>query len=337
MDGQKIIAETFDLAIGYHSRGRINTVMQNVSLRAGTGELVAVIGRNGTGKSTLLRTLVSLQPALSGRVEIRGEALHRICSADLPRTISFTSTEPVSVQNIRVHEAVALGRFPYTNWIGTLTPEDEETVKEAMEVTGISSLAGRRLDSISDGERQRTLIARSLAQDTSLLVMDEPTAFLDLPSRYSIVSLLRRLTREKGKSVIYSTHDLDTAINEADRIWLMTADGIADGAPEDLILTGTMEKAFESPMLTFSSTDGTFSVVRERKIPVALEAEGPGAKLTEKALYRCGYSIDMKARLKVKLVESEGERLWLLVSDTDNESFASIHDLLFRLSARAYC
>ena len=336
MDRQRIIVETIDLAIGYHSRGRINRVMQNISLGAGAGELVAVIGRNGTGKSTLLRTLVALQPALAGRIEINGEDLHRISSTVLPRTVSFTSTEPVAVRNIRVHEAVALGRFPYTNWIGTVTPEDEEAVSEAMEVTGIATLAGRRIDSISDGERQRTLIARSLAQDTSLLVMDEPTAFLDLPSRYSIVSLLRKLTREKGKSVIYSTHDLDTAINEADRIWLMTGEGIADGAPEDLLLTGTIEKAFESPMLSFSSTDGTFSFVREKKIPIALEAEGPGARLTEKALNRCGYSIDKQAGLKVKMIEIEGERVWLLVNGPENERFTSLYDLLSRLAAEEY-
>jgi len=332
MGSQNIIAEAIDLDIGYHSRGKVNSVMKHISLRAGAGELVALIGRNGTGKSTLLRTMTSLQPALGGIIKIKGEDLRNISNSSLPKTISFTSTEPVTVRNIRVRDAVALGRFPYTNWIGTLTPEDEDIVSEAMEVTGITPLAGRRIDSISDGERQRTLIARSLAQDTSLLVMDEPTAFLDLPSRYSIVSLLRRLTREKGKSVVYSTHDLDTAINEADRIWLMTGDGIADGAPEDLILTGTIEKAFESPMLAFSSTDGTFSFVRERRTAIALEGEGIGARLTEKALNRCGYSIDQNALLRVRMIESEGERAWLLVRGPYDERFASLHDLLHRLS-----
>jgi iron complex transport system ATP-binding protein len=332
MDRRNIIAETLDLEIGYHSRGKINSVMQHISLQAGVGELVALIGRNGTGKSTLLRTLVALQPALGGRIKIKGEDLQNISNVSLPKTISFTSTEPMAVRNIRVHEAVALGRFPYTNWIGTLTPEDEDIIGGAMEVTGITPLADRRIDSISDGERQRTLIARSLAQDTSLLVMDEPTAFLDLPSRYSIVSLLRRLTREKGKSVVYSTHDLDTAINEADRIWLMTGGGIADGAPEDLILTGTIEKAFESPMLAFSSTDGTFSFVRDRKTAIALEGEGPGARLTEKALNRCGYAIDQNASLRVKMIEGKGERAWLLVKGTDDERFTSLYDLLHRLS-----
>jgi iron complex transport system ATP-binding protein len=336
MGRQRILVETFDLDIGYHSHGKVNRVMSDISLRAGEGELVALIGRNGTGKSTLLRTLVALQPELGGRIEIRGKDLHHISSTVLPKTVSFTSTEPVAVRNIRVHEAVALGRFPYTNWIGALTPEDEKAVSKAMEVTGINALGGRRMDSISDGERQRTLIARSLAQDTSLLVMDEPTAFLDLPSRYSIVSLLRRLTREKGKSVIYSTHDLDTAINEADRIWLMTGEGIADGAPEDLILSGTIEKAFESPMLAFSSADGTFSFVRERRMSIALEGEGPGVRLTEKALNRCGYAIDQKAVLKVKMIESEGERMWLLINGPKNERFSSLYDLLYRLYDEPY-
>ena len=332
MGRKNIIAETIDLTIGYQHHTKVTRVMEHISLKAGEGELVALIGRNGTGKSTLLRTLVSLQPALGGRIEIRGRDLHHISSSILPRTVSYTSTEPVVVRNIKVQETVSLGRFPYTNWVGTLTREDEEAVNEAMEVTGIKALDRRRIDSISDGERQRTLIARSLAQDTSLLVMDEPTAFLDLPSRYSIVSLLRRLTREKGKSVIYSTHDLDTAINEADRIWLMTGDGIADGAPEDLILAGTIEKAFESPMLEFSSTDGTFSFIRERKIPIALEARGPGARLTEKALNRCGYAIDREAALRVKLVESKEGMVWLLNPGEREQRFASLYDLLLCLS-----
>ncbi len=328
----KIIAETFDLSIGYHTRNRVNMVMEHLSLEARQGELVALIGRNGTGKSTLLRTLVGLQPELGGRVRLQGVDLHAIGSSQLPRIVSFTSTEPVAVRNIRVHDVVALGRFPFTNWIGSLAPDDEEAVNEALGATGLITLANRSIDNISDGERQRTLIARSLAQDTALLVMDEPTAFLDLPSRYSIVSLLRQLTREQGKCVIYSTHDLDTAINEADRIWLMTGEGIAEGAPEDLILKGIVARAFESPQLSFSSNTGTFSFIRKQQTGIALEGKGLAVRMTERALNRCGYTRDPQASLKVTVSESHEGTEWIVLRNTGTEHYRSLYDLVSSLA-----
>jgi iron complex transport system ATP-binding protein len=327
----EIIAETRDLAIGYRNRDRIFKVMQGLSLKARRGELVALIGRNGTGKSTLLRTLTGLLPPLGGKIMLDGNALDDISLSRLPRIVSFVSTEPVLMHNIKVREVVSLGRFPYTNWIGTLSAADEEAVKVAMEATGLSGLSGRSIDGISDGERQRTLIARSLAQDTGLLVMDEPTAFLDLPSRYGIVSLLRKLTREKGKCVIYSTHDLDTAINEADRIWLMTGDGVTEGAPEDLMLTGRLARAFESPLLSFSLSDGTFSFVRSRQTGIALEGRGKAAKLTARALARCGYTTDPQALLVVKVADSAGETEWTVTDGVNVERYRSLYDLVTHL------
>src|SRR5512133_2162061 len=228
--GDKILV-TENLTVGYVNHGRSAPVMEHIGLSARHGELVALIGRNGSGKSTLLRTIVSLQNPLEGRVIIQGKPLGTIDTSELPVLVSFTSTEPFPGHNIRVREVVALGRFPHTNWIGSLNDADVKAVTEALEVTGLLQLADRNIDNISDGERQRTLIARSLAQDTDLLVMDEPTAFLDLPSRFAIVSLLRKLTREKGKCVIYSTHDINTAVNEADSIWLMSSNEIEQGAP----------------------------------------------------------------------------------------------------------
>ena len=330
-----VIAETFDLSIGYLTRGRGTTVMDHLSLTARRGELVALIGRNGTGKSTLLRTMVALQPALRGTVRLLGQEINTLKSQGLPRVVSFTSTEPISLRNIKVREVVALGRFPYTNWIGSLTAGDERSVSEALEVTGMLGLADRNIDNISDGERQRTLIARSLAQDTDLLVMDEPTAFLDLPSRYSIVGLLRKLTREKDKCVIYSTHDLDTAINEADRIWLMTETGICEGAPEDLMLSGMLAKAFESPLLSFSQTAATFSFVRERLVPIALEGTGLVRKLTERALRRCGYRIEQDAALKVTVNENTDGTEWIIINGLNKEHYTSLYNLISHLPGEA--
>ena len=326
-----VLAETVELTIGYTFRRRCVTIMEDLSVSAGSGELVALIGRNGAGKSTLLRTIVSLQHPIGGSIRLHGRELNTIGSTMLPRIVSFTSTEPVAERNITVREAVSLGRFPYTNWIGSMTTADRKAIDLALEDTGMLALAGRRLDNISDGERQRTLIARSLAQDTDLLVMDEPTAFLDLPSRYSIVSLLRKLTREKGKCVIYSTHDLDTAINEADRIWLMHGDGITEGAPEDLLLSGTIAHAFESPQLSFSSSDGTFSFVRGRRRGIALEGDAPALRLTEKALGRCGYTVDQKADVKITVQKgTEGWR-WTLSDGSESKCYSTLYDLMVHL------
>lgn len=322
-----IIAETRSLEIGY-TRKKTVSVMKGLSLRARRGELVALIGRNGTGKSTLLRTLVGLQPPLAGEIILDGMALHETGSSRLPRIVSFVSTEPVAVHNIRVRDVVALGRFPYTNWIGTLTDADRMAVTGALEATGMAQLEERSIDSISDGERQRTLIARALAQDTGLLIMDEPTAFLDLPSRYGIVSLLRRLTREQGKCVIYSTHDLDTAINEADRIWLMTGDCVSEGAPEDLILKGSLARAFESPLLSFSVNEGTFSFVRGRQKTIALEGRGKTAKLTARALARCGYTTGPESPLAVKISESGPAAEWILTDGSSKKRYRSLYDLV---------
>jgi iron complex transport system ATP-binding protein len=328
-----ILAETIDLSIGYVTHGRRRTVMDHLSLDAHHGELVALIGRNGTGKSTLLRTMVALQPSLHGTVKLEGRDLNATGRSDLPKIVSFTSTEPIALRNIKVREVVALGRFPYTNWIGALDADDERSVNEALEATGILPLADRNIDNISDGERQRMLIARSLAQDTDLLVMDEPTAFLDLPARYSIVGLLRTLTREKGKCVIYSTHDLDTAINEADRLWLMTEAGVSQGAPEDLMISGVLARAFESPLLSFSHTAGTFSFVRKRLSPIALEGTGVISELTERALRRSGYTITPDADLKVIVNETANSTEWILINNLQRECYTSLYNLISHLPA----
>lgn len=325
-----IIAETLALETGYNRKKTVS-VMKGLSLQARRGELVALIGRNGTGKSTLLRTLVGLQPPLAGNIVLDGMPLRDTNPSKLPRIVSFVSTEPVAVHNVRVRDVVALGRFPYTNWIGTLTEADMMAVAAALDATGMTQLADRSIDSISDGERQRTLIARALAQDTGLLVMDEPTAFLDLPSRYGIVSLLRRLTREQGKCVIYSTHDLDTAINEADRIWLMTGDGVSEGAPEDLILNGSLARAFESPMLSFSANEGTFSFVRGRQKVIALEGRGKTARLTARALARCGYTTTPDAALAVKISESGPTAEWILTDGKREKHCRSLYELMTAL------
>lgn len=336
MQQRKEILSATDLGIGYSRHQGESVVMKNINISANQGELVALIGRNGSGKSTLLRSLIAMQPPLEGSVLLKGQQLNNISRGELTRTISFTSTEPIDIHNIRVREAVALGRFPYTNWLGTLTGDDKTHIEESLELAGLAHLADRKIDRLSDGERQRVLIARSLAQDTELLIMDEPTAFLDLPSRYSIVSLLRKLSHEKNKSIIYSTHDLDTALNEADKLWLMKPGSIGQGAPEDMVLDRSLADAFENPSLSFSISSGAFSFVRVPKGSVALEGTGYLRKWTERALLRSDFKIDAQAACHIKVADVSGHTEWHVnLQDNTCLTFNTIYDLISYLGELA--
>lgn len=331
------ILETRDLSIGYTGKGKERVLMQNLNISAGIGDLVALVGKNGSGKSTLLRTLVTLQQSLDGTVLLNGVPIETYKHADLPKMVSFVSTEPITVHNLKVKEAVAMGRYPYTNWIGTFTREDIIAVENAMEATGLTALSENLIDNISDGERQRVLIARALAQDTELLVMDEPTAFLDLPSRYNIVNILRLLTRENGKCVIYSTHDLDTAMSESDIMWLMADNTIVQGAPEDHLLSGKLAQAFKSPSLSFDSSSGKFSFTRAKTGEIALNADGFHREIMIKALDRCGISVNYNSPVKITARNKNGITEWLLDTGNETECFSSISYLLDHLTFDPGC
>lgn len=323
------IVLTKDLTIGYPDRQGMFRVMSGINVSALQGEMVALIGRNGAGKSTLLRSLVSLQRPVEGAIYLGGRILDQIPGSEMTKRVSFASTEPIDIHNIRVREAVALGRYPYTNWLGALSGEDVIRTEEALELTGLTKLADRKIDSLSDGERQRVLIARSLAQDTDLLVMDEPTAFLDLPSRYSIVSLLRKLSHEKNKCIIFSTHDLDTALNEADKIWLMNRDTLCQGAPEDLVINRSLARAFEDPFISFSTGTGTFSLKRTPKGYVALEGAGQLRRWTERALLRIDFKIDPASDCIVRAGINDEKPVWVIkIPGREDNTFSTLYDVV---------
>lgn len=233
------------LGIGYGSGARKKILLPPLTASAGRGELVAIIGRNGIGKSTLLRTIIGLQTSFGGQVLIEGEDLSKIPRMELARRVGYISTEIIRVSNMTVHDLVTLGRFPHTNWIGRIDDRSREVINDAIEKTGMRNFAGRYIAELSDGERQRAMIARVLAQDAAIMVMDEPLAFLDLPGKYEIANLIRNLSRA-GKTIIFSTHDLDIAVKIADRIWLMLKEGLTEGSPDKLIENGSFDAMFES-------------------------------------------------------------------------------------------
>lgn len=231
-----------DLSIGYPGKHSVKTVTEGISDTLQSGELTCLLGENGAGKSTLLRTLAGFQPPVNGEIDILGKPLKSYSNKDLARVISVVLTERTVLQNMTVEELVGLGRTPYTGFWGTLSETDVKKVDEALEMVGISALKQRQIQTLSDGERQKVMIAKALAQETPIIFLDEPTAFLDYPSKVEILKLLHRLSREQDKTIFISTHDLELALQIADRLWLMgKGRGVVTGPPQQLIQDGTLE------------------------------------------------------------------------------------------------
>lgn len=251
-----------DLTIGYRHAGRADGVVAaHLNLSLQRGELVCLLGPNGAGKSTLMRTLAGLQPPLGGKVWLDGDEPSALPARELARRLSIVLTERVDVGNLSAQELVALGRHPYTDWWGNLTAHDAEVVRWAIRAVGAVSLADRPVQELSDGERQKIMVARALAQEPLLIMLDEPTAFLDLPRRVELMGLLRSLARQTGRAILLSTHDLDLALRSADRLWLLSVEGkMATGAPEDLVLSGAFQETFASEGVAFDQYSGSFRI-----------------------------------------------------------------------------
>ncbi|HET8885945.1 MAG TPA: ABC transporter ATP-binding protein [Salinimicrobium sp.] len=256
----KAILKTEKLSIGYTLKHSEKLIASEINFEVFPGELVAVIGANGMGKSTLLRTLSSIQIPLSGAVFLNRKNLQNIDSKELSNLIGLVLTEQPISKNLSVYELVALGRQPYTNWIGTLSEKDKEEVRKALKNVGIEDLAERRCYELSDGQLQKVLIARALAQDTSLVILDEPTTHLDLYHQAYIFKLLKKLVRETKKSMIFATHEINLAIQLCDKIIILNNEKFYFGNPCELIENGIFEQLFPSDLIQFDSNLGAFRI-----------------------------------------------------------------------------
>ena len=241
--------ELRNISLGFGSR----TLIEGASTRFECGRMIAMLGRNGTGKSTLLRAIAALGEARCGEILIDGKPLSEYNSAELARKVAFVNTERVDVEALTAYDLVAIGRSPYTGWSGRLTKEDRSIVERAMQIAGVEAMADRRVETLSDGEAQRVMIARALAQDTPVILLDEPTAFLDLPNRYELCTLLGRLAREEGKCVIFSTHELDIALSLADSIALVDTPRLVHLSTEEMISSGNIERLFNGDYAGFDA------------------------------------------------------------------------------------
>lgn len=232
-----------DLTIAFENR----RIIDGVSADFNRGCLTALIGRNGAGKSTLLRVIAGLNKHYSGNVTINSENIRQLTPVNLARLLAFVTTERTRVPNLRCEDVVAIGRAPYTNWIGRMQERDREIVEESLRSVGMESYAKRTMDTMSDGECQRIMIARALAQDTPAILLDEPTSFLDLPNRYELVRLLLKLSHEKGKCIIFSTHELEVALRLCDTIALIDNGRLYHLPVPNMVNAGHIERLFHIP------------------------------------------------------------------------------------------
>jgi len=301
--------QTHNLSIGFDSS---KILFEKINLKLNAGELVCFMGPNGIGKSTLIRTLAGLQKPISGEVSGRDE-----------KTVAVVLTDRVAASHMTVSELITYGRYPYLDWNISLSEKDSRIISKSIDTVNVRPLLDKKLYELSDGQMQLVMIARALVQDTPVLLLDEPTAHLDLNNRLEIMNLLRKLCRETGKAILIATHELDLALQTADLIWLTTADkSIKTGIPEDLVLDNSMDEVFK--FKGFDLRTGKVEHESYRKIKIKLEGDGPVYLWTRNALERSGFEVDNKSSTEVVIKDNQ----WSF----RNQSFTKIEMLLAALS-----
>lgn len=327
------ILTTHNLTIGYKtSRKTVRCVASDISVSLQAGELVCLLGPNGAGKSTLLRSLAGMQPPIAGEVRLLGENIYKLAPQELSKRLSLVLTEKVDVGVLSAYTLVSLGRYPYTDWWGNLTHEDEAIVTWAIKSVGAVHLAQRQVNELSDGERQKIMIARALAQSPIVMLLDEPTAFLDLPRRVEIMQLLRQLARETNQAILLSTHDLDLALRLADKVWLLTANGILHvGAPEDLVLSGAFADSFRSEGVEFDMFSGEFHLHISHKGDINLIGEGIAIVWTTRALKRVGFQVYQSKNdlpTSIEVISNSKQFLWKVTNNHNTYTCNSLSEII---------
>ncbi len=326
------------LTIGYRTKGKQTVVASGIDLSLQEGELVCLLGPNGAGKSTLMRTVAGMQEPLEGRVLVDGDDVHDLGARERAKILAVVLTERVEAGLLTSRALVGLGRYPHTSWSGKLSAKDHEVVRDAIVRVGAEDLAHRYVGDLSDGERQKVMMARALAQEPRMMILDEITAFLDLPRRVEIMRLLRRLARETGRAILISTHDLDLALRAADRVWLLPKGGtLQAGAPEDLVLSGAFESAFASEGVDFDATRGAFQVHRHFVGEVELVGDGLPAQWTARTLEREGVHVWSGAGPvpSTRVIAEGGDPVgWRITGDGQETRLSSLYDLALELRRR---
>ena len=289
---EKVTAvEAKDLTIGYFQSKQKKVVQSSINLTLHSGEVTCLLGLNGAGKSTLIRTLCGFQPPLGGDVLLRGKPLSKYSQSEFAREVGVVLTERTNAGGITVHELVGLGRHPFTGFFGTLKENDLAIIEKSLQAVGMLHKSGNYVSELSDGERQKVMIAKVLAQECPIIVLDEPTAFLDVTSRIETMVLLRKLAKEQNKAIILSTHDIDSAISMADNLWLLSKENhVKHGAPEDLIMDGTIGEFFSKENIAFDKGTGKLNAIRPEIFPIGVLGDFNTSYWVGNALVRNGFT-----------------------------------------------
>jgi iron complex transport system ATP-binding protein len=320
-----------NLKVGYKIGGGSKPVLDIENLSASKGELVALIGLNGIGKSTLMKTMAALIPALSGTVLINKQLLSSYSRPALARLVTYISAGQSAFSQFTVEELVSLGRHPHTNWLGRLSSQDRQQVQKSMTMVGLDQLSAQSVQKISDGERQRAQIARALAQDTPVILMDEPTAFLDVVNRYSITWLLKELCEKEGKTIVFSTHDWNVALHAAHKIWLLLPGNCREGAPEDLAINGDIQILMSNSALNFNLETGRITVPQATRGHISLSLSDSNYQWASHMLERIGYKIVANSGLILSFINKMG---WTLTDEEHNSlHFSTLYELSIYLAS----
>lgn len=319
------LLNTKNLSVGYKNSDESKLLLQNLNLEVFKADIIAVLGANGIGKSTLIKTLCGFIESVEGEVNIINKSINALSKKELADNLSVVLTDHLANQNMSVFETVSFGRYPFTNWIGKLKETDIEIIENSLIEVDMLSYRDRKINSLSDGEKQRVLIAKALAQQTPLIILDEPIAHLDLVNRINVLSLLRKLAKEKNKAIVLSIHELEMAIQVADIFWLLKPDkSIETGAPEDMIINNKINELFVDNQLVFNKANGSFEMPFKSK-GVKLNLKGEQDYLyywTKNALLKSGFEIDKKSKTILEI--NSQNKSWLI----DNKEFFNIESLI---------
>lgn len=337
MDAHRIIMEGREVSVGYGGRKNARAVLPHLDFTLRSGELVCLLGANGVGKSTLLRTLAAVQPPLSGSISLLNRPIGDYTERERSRAIGIVLTEQVRAGGLTVRELVALGRQPYTGFFGRLDKTDRAKTDAALRAVGMADKAQRYVAELSDGERQKVMIAKALVQECPLILLDEPTAFLDVVNRIEIMTLLHRLATEENRAILLSTHDVEQALKMADRLWLLTADqGLECGTPEDLVLSHRMDHLFPHTDIQFDSLRGGYAPLSDARRPLVMVAADEELRhWAENALRRIGWTCLSPGadthHLPTLEIRSAKELVWS--ANGENIAFSTFGQLTEHLSS----
>lgn len=320
---KSLLIETKKLSVGYDKK----PILANLNLKIQKGEMICLMGPNGSGKSTLLKSMVGILPVVAGLVELKGERLDKINKEELAKNVSIVLTDKGNIQELTVEDVVRLGRFPYTNNFGKLGKIDRKIIKESIETLNLEPIRGRLISELSDGQVQKVFIARALAQDTELIILDEPTSYLDISNKMELMSTLSRISKESGKALLFSSHDWELALEMCPKVWLLDNSGsISMGAPEEFLYNGVMQKLFMNEKFYLNNSSGRFCELKNTPKEMTFSCEDPNIKYwATHAFKKCGYKVTMEAKLRIYF--SMGK-----YKIEGGQSFDSLSDLLIYLN-----